>query len=559
MTTEEGVRLLLRGCSNSDIQARHRVVAASIVERLGSLALAIDQAAAYIMYKRILLDRLEDFLTTYESERKKILSHTPKKFWEYEHINAINAFTTWELSFQQLVSGDEPWKQYAAHFLTLSAFFAPTKIAESLFRYYHAMDGSEVTWIQMFTTADGIQDDNDKDDEEDEDHEGHNDVEEGEEKKDGEDKDKDDEDDRANSQSSGQSFNNTWDPDRFWDVIAKSDELSLLQSISQGTGEDGAHFSLHPLIRDWLQLRLKIEDRAKRTQEAILVLSWCVQAYEDRSTTWEEKTALITHMDVSLSNDEEFSEPQDRLGHNIANCTTAAWFAYFYKERAQYPTSLSLYRRVLETQSSELSEQHHDTLHSMSAIGRLLSRVGEDEEAERTHQQTLTLRKKELGENHSDTLSSMFNVANLLSKQGKDEEAESIDRQVLTLLKMEHGEEDRPVLLSREYLAQVLSHQNKHEEAERINRETLRLQEAASSKEHPHTLTSMNNLAQILARQQKYDEAEQILQEVLTLQETVLGKDHPDTLQSKGDLIMVLQNQGKHKEAELIAERGATE
>ena len=125
MATDEGVRLLLRGYNDNDIQNQHRETASKITKRLGELALAIDQAAAYIKYKRIPLDRLEEFLTTYEAERKKVLSHTPKNRWEYEHVNA---FTTWELSFQQLVSGDEPWKKHAGHFLDFICLFRP---------YYH--------------------------------------------------------------------------------------------------------------------------------------------------------------------------------------------------------------------------------------------------------------------------------------------------------------------------------------------------------------------------------------------------------------------------------------
>ena len=95
MATDEGVELLLRGFNVTDIRNQHRETASKITKRLGELALAIDQAAAYIKYKRTPLDNLEDFLTTYEAERQKILSYTPKNFWEYEHINA---FTTWELS-----------------------------------------------------------------------------------------------------------------------------------------------------------------------------------------------------------------------------------------------------------------------------------------------------------------------------------------------------------------------------------------------------------------------------------------------------------------------------
>ncbi|KAL9065770.1 MAG: hypothetical protein Q9161_007995 [Pseudevernia consocians] len=302
MTAEEGVRLLLRGYNHNEIQQRHKETALSINNRLGNLALAIDQSAAYINYKRMPLDKLRDFLTTYEDERRRILSYIPKQFWEYRKMQsqgkaeAISAFTTWEMSFQQLESGDEPWQKDAGHFLTLSAFFAPTSITESLFFYYHEGGNCEAEWMRMFTKAAEAEDDMDGDDDEAEDNMDGDDDE----AEDDMDEDDDEEDDKASKRSSDGRLHGMWNADRYWDVIAKSDDLSLLQSISPGTGQEGASFSLHPLIRDWLQLRLQAKGRQKFTQEAIIVLACYHGAHDTDSTTLKERTALKTHMDVSI-------------------------------------------------------------------------------------------------------------------------------------------------------------------------------------------------------------------------------------------------------------------
>lgn len=523
VSTEEGVRLLLRGYNINDVQEQHRDAASEIVERLGHLALAIDQAAAYIKHKRMPLDRLRNFLTTYEAERQKILSYTPKNFWEYEHINA---FTTWELSFQQLGSGDEWWIKATGHFLTLSAFFAPITITESLFLLYH--ERCHIDWIRIFIKDGGLQDDEDSDES------------------------KSKEDDQADDQSSGRNSDDIWDPDRFWDVIARSDELSLVQSISPGTGPEGACFSLHPLIRDWLQLRLKSKMRADYTQEAIQVLECCAMAYENLSTTLGEKTALLTHMDVSLSNEKEFLKPQDRLGYQLENCNTAAWFAEFYKNAGQYRTSEKLYRRTLETLRSGLGEKHPDTLFHMSNLANVLLKSGNLKEAEQMHHQTLTLRETELGEEHPDTLSSMNNLAEVLCFLGRYKEAESMHRQVLTLRERVLGGEHPDTLTSMNNLGGTLIDQKKYEEAERLNRDTLISIEKVFWREHPDTLTSMNNLALVLFHQKKYKEAERIHRETLTLKEKVLGREHPDTLTTMNNLAAVLSNQKKYEEAERI-------
>ena len=538
LATEEGVRLLLRGYNGNDIQEPHQDTASKITKRLGGLALAIDQAAAYIKYKRVPLDRLGDFLTTYEAERQTVLSYTPNNFWEYKHINAI---TTWELSFQQLGSGDEPWKESAAHFLTLSAFFAPTTITESIFRYYHKVFngiGYEIDWLRLFTEPDGVQNEEDGKD------------------GNGEGKDEETDQDRnkdeAGSQSSDICFHRLWSPHRFWDVIASSEELSLLQSISPGTGQEGACFSLHPLIRDWLQLRLKTKERTRYTHEAVSVLSCCAQAYSDFSTSLAERTALLSHMQVSLANEEKFLQRQDRLGYQIASCNAASRFAYVFRQWGQHRTSEDLTRRVLDTRRSELIKNHPDTLKSMNSLAGLLDDVGNYEGAEKLYHQTLMMRESKLEKEHLETLASMNGLAIVLLRQGKYKEAESMSRRALTLVETKFGKQHPVTLVRMNNLAGVLRNQNKYKEVEQIYRETLKSGEMVLGKQHPNTLAIMNNLAVVLSDQNKYEEAEQINRETLTLKRTVLGKNHPDTLSSLNNVASALNGQHKHNEAERI-------
>src|SRR5271170_5091995 len=209
MTPEEGVSLLLHGHDDHDIQ-QHVVAASEIVDQLGGLALAIDQAASYIKYKKMPLDRLGDFLTMFETQRKEILSYTPPNFWEYgtmqihgreEQNKAISAFTTWEMSFQQLGADDERKATDIAHFLTLSAFLDPAKIGESLFRC-HWEAGDRPEWMRVFNPVD-------------------------------------EESDEGSSESGVSSHEDgevqrreRWSSEQFWELIAKSYDLSLLQSIS---------------------------------------------------------------------------------------------------------------------------------------------------------------------------------------------------------------------------------------------------------------------------------------------------------------------------------------
>lgn len=76
-----------------------------IVARLGYHAIAITQAGSYITQRKI---QLQQFMYHYKRQRKDILQQTPqmtqyrRKLSDAAGETALNVFTTWELSFQQL-------------------------------------------------------------------------------------------------------------------------------------------------------------------------------------------------------------------------------------------------------------------------------------------------------------------------------------------------------------------------------------------------------------------------------------------------------------------------
>jgi len=95
MPIEEGIELLLLQSGYGHIIEIVRD-AHSVVEKLGGLALAIDQAATYISARRIPLDA---FVALYAKRRAAILKHTPAN-WEYRKARSngadepLSVFTT---------------------------------------------------------------------------------------------------------------------------------------------------------------------------------------------------------------------------------------------------------------------------------------------------------------------------------------------------------------------------------------------------------------------------------------------------------------------------------
>ena len=135
MTDEEGVKLLLRDAKHDEQSPELLAEAKEVVAKLGHLALAIDQAASYISARQM---PLQVFVEIFESRKKAILVHTPAT-WEYRAQTgdgqALSAFTTWELSVNQIAS-EEASRESITDFLTLVAFLDSSSVKESLFSTY---------------------------------------------------------------------------------------------------------------------------------------------------------------------------------------------------------------------------------------------------------------------------------------------------------------------------------------------------------------------------------------------------------------------------------------
>jgi tetratricopeptide (TPR) repeat protein len=550
MTQQEGTELLLRDHPTTEVEA-HQESCSKIVERLGGLPLALDQAAAFIRYKQLRLNQLDEFLTLYDAQREQVLRHTPR-FWKYGMIQvdgkeeenpAISALTTWEMSFQQLEE-DEARRRDIEHFFTVSAFLQPDHIGESLFRHHWESSGPTPAWMRIFSHEDfnrnechqspnpeGVSNS---------DLEGHP---------------------VALSESGSSaagcetpmSSQISWNAELFWDLISKPYDLSLLDSIADGASLDGSRFSLHPVICDWLQLRVGEESRHEFVCEAIEMVADSVRqmkGYVNHSL--QARMILLGHVDTCVENNQRFSPNSRRPGQELMTCVVAGWFASFYRDQGRYGVAEGLYRQVYDTRRKTIGIEDASTLTSMNNLANALIDQGKYEEAEEMHRETLQLMRKVLGEEHPETLTSMNNLAYTLSHQRKYEEAEEMNRETLQLMRKVLGKEHPETLTSINNLAYTLSDQRKYEEAEEMNRETLQLMRKVLGEEYLETLTSMNNLGITLSDQRKYEEAEEMIRETLQLMRKVLGDEHPLTLTSMNNLALTLSGQRKYEEAEEI-------
>jgi hypothetical protein len=178
-----------------------------IVNRLGCHALAIAQAGSYIRMQKI---PLTQFLAHYNLQRQRtIVLQQRVQMSQYRiklnHAAAeteMNVFTTWELSFQQLLR-DDIMGQQNADILTLFAFFDSQDISEDLFK----------TFCEYGKKGRGL----------------------------------------SGSWGSLAPFmndNGDWDHEKFVLSLIDLAGLSLIDNWS--LENDTCHISLHPLVKDWI-------------------------------------------------------------------------------------------------------------------------------------------------------------------------------------------------------------------------------------------------------------------------------------------------------------------
>jgi hypothetical protein len=204
----EGLELLIRNTKYKLTEPNAREEAKAILEKLGYLPLAVDQAAAYISDQNL---PLHHFLKHYEKRKMKVLEQK-HVYWDYKKkINEeekaempLGALTTWEMSLQKIGNRGSQ-RNSVEHLLTVASFLGNVDASEDIFRKYAERSQSCPLWLRTFVVDE------------------------------------------------------KWDQYSFRDAIAELVKLSLVQSRS--TQSDECCLSLHPVIKDWLQLRVGEADR----------------------------------------------------------------------------------------------------------------------------------------------------------------------------------------------------------------------------------------------------------------------------------------------------------
>jgi len=500
MNEDEASELLLKSAHLDMSPKSYEEQASDIVTELGYLALAIDQAGAYIANGEC---RIDDFLDTFNIHRQHLLQN---EAYKGASGNERAVYATWDLSYTAI----DRQAHSVANIALRQAPKAALQILQ-IFPFFH----NEGIMEEIFRSA------------------------------------------AENSGTQSDAACKAVDeflptlfclrPDGGWESQNLSRGIQTLMSFSLiGQNDFQRHFYMHRLVHLWAFDRLTAVERDHFRNAARDVLT--------KSITWRFKTNDYTFRRDLLPHITALQR-QTTLSSGPTKSQGLAKFALVFSEAGRWKEAEELEVRVVETTKRVLGEEHPDTLSSIANLAATYRNQGRWKEAEELQVRVMEARKRVSGEEHPDTLSSMANLASTYWNQGRWKEAEELQVRVMETTKRVLGKEHPDTLTSIANLASTYWIQSRWKEAEELEVQVIEVRKRVLGEEHPDTLSSMGNLASIYWNQGRWKEAEELQVRVMEARKRVSGEEHPDTLTSIANLAVTYRNQGRWKEAILLIKR----
>ncbi|KAI4123690.1 MAG: hypothetical protein LQ347_006052, partial [Umbilicaria vellea] len=432
-----------------------------------------------------------------------ILKHTPP-LWEYrkrlggdKDETLLSVFTTWELSFEQIGKNEDERAQIG-HLLTLSAFINASNVGEYLFKSYLASAAQPPHWMEYFLAGD------------------------------------------------------VWDQYKYQDTLVYVFSLFLLQNIN--IESTGSYFSLHPLVIEWLKLRIDRKSRQHYIIEAKMILADYIDVHDLDTLPFQFKQDLMSHVDAWLQNDQEFLWKSDE-SDGASTGGHASRFAVLYLKHGRYKEAEAMYNRALSEREKALGPDHPSTLTTVHSLGVLYKTQGRLTEAQIMYNRALTGNEKVLGPDHMSTLDTVNNLGVFYQAQGRLTEAEIMCNRALTGLEKVLGSDHTSTLITVHNLGTIYTTQGRLTEAEFMYNRALTRYEKALGPDHTSTLKTVHNLGVLYGVQDRLTKDEIMYNRALTGYEKLLGPDHTSTQAAIRGLGRVHQAQGRRVEAKAMFAR----
>lgn len=480
--------------------AASRNDAYTIVDHLGYHTLAITQAGSYIQTQKI---QLSQFIDNYNRQREAILKETPRmsqyrrKIGEAADETALNVFTTWELSYQQLEKLDDE-NRYKSAILTLFAFFDCQHISQQLFETYckeEFLSYPDVLRIEepllLFVDE-----------------------------------------------------NKKWDQQKFVDILNDLSRLSLIQSWYRDE-ENHCHLSLHPLVQDWIRLRASPQLCYDHSLLSAYILATELKhsdSYKSFMMPLPLRQEILSHLNVHDENQNLMVTFKKHKQFNEQLRYNSYWyFTEFYNENGYYKESETVARKWVEASSQEFGPQEKMTIYALRMLANTLAHQRKFKEAFDIDRRILNNLRREHGPEHPEVLLCTHYFAWRLMERGELVKAEKLFRRLIETKTKVLGQNQITTLESRFGLISVIRLLNKLTDAESLCRKLIQDSQRFWGPNNPLTFRYMRAIAVILDDQRRYSAALPYFEEFYAFKLATLGPEHPETLRNERYCVDVRQ------------------
>ena len=221
----------------------------------------------------------------------------------------------------------------------------------------------------------------------------------------------------------------------------------------------------------------------------------------------------------------------------------------------RYEEAEPLYRRALVINETAFGPNHTSVAFNLNNLAHLLQATNRLAQAEPLMRRALDIDEATLGSDHPNVARDLNNLGTLLQATGRLAEAEPLMRRAIAIDQAATGLAHPDVARDIMNLASLLLATDRGAEGEPLMRQALAIDEAAFGSIHPEVAVDLCNLALLLKRTQQFAEAEQLMRRALAINEAALGSDHPDVARDITNLATLLQATNRLAEAEPLMRR----
>ena len=481
LSTEAAAAFLLeRTASGRREEPGDPAMARELAQDLDGLALALEQAGAYIDERGISISR---YRKDWQERREKVLSWFDPQLMQYPQSVA----TTWLTSFQQLSAS-------AQTLLRRLAWLSPEPIPDSLLEVRvpagdgHTAELNEaMDWLVELDRYSLVS--------------------------------------RSRESDSFLLHRLVQEVGRLWqrqDPATSQLEpaLHLLAAAFQGNPQDVRFWPVLDPLAAHVQAVAGFADGAgladptARLMSALGVLLWSKATYAEAEPLMRRALAIV---EAAFGPDHPAVA---KLLNNLASLLQAT---------NRLTEAEPLLRRALAIDEAAYGPDHPTVATSLNNLASLLKSTNRLTEAEPLLRRALAIGEAVYGTNHPIVSIRLNNLAQLLQATNRMAEAEPLMLRALVIGEDTYGPDHPTVAIRLNNLASLLQATNRLTEAEPLLRRALAIDEAAYGPDHPTVAKRLNNLVQLLQATNCLSEAEPLMRRVVVIFEAAYGPEHPNS------------------------------